>query len=54
MPAILALVNVDKTPENKAESATRETSPAREGAIWDNTPICVPRDPKLPNPINQN
>lgn len=33
MPAIDAEVSVASTPENKAESATRDTSPARDGAI---------------------
>jgi hypothetical protein len=32
-PAILALVNVLKTPENSAETATRDTSPDLDGAI---------------------
>jgi hypothetical protein len=32
-PAILALVNVLRTPENSAETATRDTSPDRDGAI---------------------
>ena len=47
---MLADVNVDSTPENKADNATRETSPARDGAICERTPICVPKEPKLPNP----
>lgn len=50
MPATLAEVSVAKTPENRADSATRETSPARPGAIWDRTPIWVPREPMLPKP----
>lgn len=50
MPATLADVRVAKTPEKSAESATRETSPERPGAIWPRTPIAVPRDPTLPKP----
>lgn len=46
-----AELSVESTPENRAERATRETSPARDGAIWDSTPICVPREPKLPKPV---
>lgn len=34
-----AEVSVDKTPEKRAERATRETSPALEGAICERTPI---------------
>jgi hypothetical protein len=48
---MLADVKVDSTPENKALRATRETSPAREGAICERTPICVPKEPKLPKPV---
>lgn len=33
IPAIEADVSVERTPENKADKATRETSPARPGAI---------------------
>ena len=49
-PATAAELRVEMTPEKRAERATFETSPAREGAIWDSTPICVPSEPKLPNP----
>jgi hypothetical protein len=48
---MLADVKVESTPENKALRATRETSPAREGAICERTPICVPKEPKLPKPV---
>ena len=49
-PAMLALVKVLKAPAMSAESAKRLTSPAREGAIWDKTPICVPKDPMFAKP----
>ncbi len=52
MPAIEAEVRVESTPENRADRATLETSPAREGAICERTPIWVPREPKLPKPGN--
>lgn len=50
LPATLAEVNVERTPEKSADTATREISPARPGAIWDSTPICVPREPMFPKP----
>lgn len=49
-PATAAEERVDTTPEKRAERATRETSPARLGAIWERTPIWVPREPRLPKP----
>lgn len=39
IPATLAEVSVAKTPENKAETASFETSPARPGEICESTPI---------------
>ena len=39
IPAMEAEVKVDKTPENRADTATRETSPALPGAICDKMPI---------------
>ena len=50
IPATLAEVKVARMPVKRADSATRETSPDRPGAIWESTPICVPREPKLPKP----
>ena len=49
-PATLAEVSVLSTPENSAERATLDTSPDRDGAICESTPICVPREPRLPKP----
>lgn len=50
IPAILADVRVEMMPDTSADMATLETSPERLGAIWDKTPICVPREPILPKP----
>jgi len=50
IPATLADVSVAKTPENKAETASFETSPARPGEICERTPIWVPREPIFPKP----
>ena len=49
-PAMDAEESVAKMPVNKADMATRDTSPLRPGEISDRTPIWVPRDPKLPKP----
>ena len=47
---MLALVNVDSAPLISALNASLLTSPALPGAICDNTPICVPREPILAKP----
>ena len=49
-PAIAALVKVLIAPVNMALIATRETSPARDGAIWASTPIWLPSEPMLAKP----
>lgn len=49
-PATEAEVRVDMAPEIRAEKASLLTSPARVGASCDNTPIWVPREPRLANP----
>lgn len=54
MPAMLADVRVDKTPQKKAEKETLTTSPERLGAIWERIPIWTPREPMLPNPYRTN
>lgn len=45
-----ALVNILMAPVNMALTATRETSPARDGANCANTPIWLPSEPMLANP----
>jgi hypothetical protein len=37
-------------PVISADTATRETSADLPGEIWDNTPICVPKDPMFAKP----
>jgi len=50
MPATLADVNVDKTPQKSAETATRKTSAPRLGASCDSTPIWMPSELMFPKP----
>lgn len=47
---MLALDKVEMAPVISAEKATRDTSAALLGDIWDKTPICVPREPMLAKP----
>lgn len=49
-PAIAALVNVLTAPVSIALNATREISPARDGASCASTPIWLPREPMLAKP----
>lgn len=49
-PATLAEVRVARTPEIRAETARRATSPPRVGASWLRIPIWIPREPMLPKP----
>ena len=49
-PAILALVKVLIAPVNIALIATREISPARDGANCASTPIWFPSEPMLAKP----
>jgi hypothetical protein len=52
MPAMLAEVKVDKTPQKKAEIETLTTSPERLGEICESTPIWIPSEPMLPKPCS--
>jgi hypothetical protein len=52
MPAMLAEVKVDKTPQRKAEIETLTTSPERLGEICESTPIWIPSEPMLPKPCS--
>src|ERR1700744_5971870 len=49
-PAMDADVSVLMMPVMSALTAGLETSAPRAGAIWLSTPICVPSEPRFPNP----
>lgn len=49
-PATVAEVSVAVMPEMRADTARRETWPAREGASWPRIPIWIPSEPMLPKP----
>jgi hypothetical protein len=50
IPAMLALVRVEMTPETKADKATLAIRPLCPGANCESTPIWIPTELMLPKP----